>query len=76
MSSKEGFIGVSLKLHSIFVVVSKERPKKAAMQDFSMISTKPRDRNVQVPLTTIDARSTEVKSLLIIFVNLVVRVTA
>ena len=34
------------------------------MQEFPVISTDPRDRNIQLPLTTIDVSSEEVNSLL------------
>ena len=64
VSSQEGFSAVSGKLDSIFAVVSKATLEKAVMQDFPMISTESRARNVQVPPTAIDAGSTEVNSLL------------
>ena len=56
-SNEEGFVEVKDKLNSIYDVVSKKTLEKVVMQEFSSISTEPRVRNVQVPLTVIDTAS-------------------
>ena len=72
VSSQEGFTMVSVKLDSIFAVVSKVTPEKVVLQDFSMIGTEPQAENVQVALTVIDVGSTEVNSLLQPFPSIIV----
>ena len=63
-SNQEGFPKVRDKLNDIYDVVSRKKPEKDVMQEFSSISTEPRARKVQVPLAAIDAGSEEVNLLL------------
>ena len=59
-SNHEEFGAVRSILESIFDIVSKQPLVRPLLQDSPSISTKPRVRNVQVPLTAIDAGNEEV----------------
>ena len=63
-SNQEGFAVVRDKLNSIYDVVSKKTLEQVVMEEVSSIRTERRARNVQVPLTMIDAGSEEVNQLL------------
>ena len=54
-SSHEEFGTVRDRLESIFDIISKQTSARPLLQDNPSINTEPRVRNVQVPLTVIDA---------------------
>ena len=54
-SSQEGFIEVRMKLDSIYNVVSRRALESAVVQEFATISIEPWGKNVQDPLTAIEA---------------------
>ena len=63
-SNHEEFGVVRDRLDSIFGIVSSHTSTRPMMQGISSIVTKPKDRNVQVPLTAINVRNEEVHQLL------------
>ena len=59
-SNHEEFGAVRSRLESIFYIISKQPLAIPLMQDSPSINTKPQVRNVQVPLTSINAGNDEV----------------
>ena len=59
---QEGFAAERAQLNYFYDVVMKTTLESVAVQELSSISTEPQSRNVQVPLTTIDAISEDVNS--------------